>query len=82
LRARVYLHEGLDIDAAETFWSTVTGIPRSQFTKPYRAVADPTIRRSKHEHGCAYVDYSNVDVHRSIMGLAWALLSSIDVLPG
>ena len=28
LRARVYLHEGLDLERAETFWSTLTGVPR------------------------------------------------------
>lgn len=82
LRARVYLHQGLDLEEAEAFWSEVTDIPLTQFTKPYRAVTDPTIRRNKHEHGCAYVDYSDADVHRSIMGLVRALLSSIDVLPG
>ena len=27
LRVRVYLHEGLDLDAAERFWSEVTGDP-------------------------------------------------------
>jgi hypothetical protein len=81
LRAHVYLHQGLDLDAAEEFWSAVTEISRSQFTKAYRAVPDPTIRRNKHEHGCAYVDYRSAEVHRSIMGLVRALLSSID-LPG
>ena len=81
LRARVYLHEGLDLDAAEAYWSVVTQIPRSQFTKPYRAVPDATIRNNKHEHGCAYVEYCSSDVHRSIMGLVRALLSSRD-LPG
>jgi hypothetical protein len=81
LRACVYLHVGLDLDAAEEFWSAVTTIPRSQFTKAYRAVPDPSIRRNKHEHGCACVDYSSAEVHRSIMGLVRALLSSID-LPG
>jgi len=81
LRANVYLHAGLDLDAAEDFWSIITSIPRSQFTKAYRAVPDPTIRRNKHEHGCAYVNYMCAEVHRSIMGLVRALLSSID-LPG
>ena len=33
LRVRVYLHEGLDLDAAEQFWSEVTGVPRSQFNR-------------------------------------------------
>lgn len=81
LRVRVYLHQGLDLDAAEGFWSAVTEIPRSQFNKPYRAVPDATIRHNRHEHGCAYVDYGSSDVHRSLMGLVRALLSSID-LPG
>ena len=46
LRVRVYLHQGLDLDAAEGFWSAVTEIPRSQFNKPYRAVPDATIRHN------------------------------------
>jgi len=79
LRVRVYLHQGLDLDAAEGFWSAVTEIPRSQFNKPYRAVPDATIRHNRHEHGCAYVDYGSSDVHRSLMGLVRALLSSIDL---
>jgi hypothetical protein len=81
LRGRVYLHEGLDLDAAENFWSALTQIPRSQFTKPYRAVPDATIRHNKHEHGCAYVHYGSAEVHRSIMGLVRALLSS-SAFPG
>ena len=44
LRVRVYLHEGLDLDAAERFWSEVTGVPRAQFGSPYRAKADASIR--------------------------------------
>jgi hypothetical protein len=81
LRASVYLHDGLDLDAAETRWSSVTGIPRSQFGAPYRAVADPSIRRSKHEFGCVYVRLSCTETHRRIMGLTRALLSS-DAIPG
>ncbi len=76
LRVSVYLHQGLDLEAAESFWSNLTGIPRSQFRKPYRAVPDPSIRRNKHEHGCVYVRYSCSRTHRAIMGLVRALLSS------
>ncbi|MCA1824215.1 MAG: helix-turn-helix domain-containing protein [Mycobacteriales bacterium] len=75
LRGRVYLHEGLDLDAATAFWSEVTGIPRAQFRAPYRAVADPTRRKSKHVNGCAYVTYACSRTHRMIMGLSRALLS-------
>jgi hypothetical protein len=81
LRMRVYLHEGLDIDAAERHWSNVAAIPRNQFGKPYRAAADATIRRNKHEFGCAYVDYGCSLTHRRIMGSVRALLSS-QAIPG
>jgi hypothetical protein len=76
LRASVYLHEGFDMDAVEGFWSALSGIPRRQFGKPYRAVPDPSIRQNKHEYGCFYVKYSCARTHREIMGLVRALLSS------
>jgi len=76
LRVRVYLHAGLDLDAAQRHWSTVTGVPLAQFRHGYRAAADPTIRRAKHEHGCVYVRYGCSTTHRKIMGLTRALLSS------
>ena len=76
LRVRLYLHEGLDIDNANAFWSELTGIPISQFQKPYRAVADQTLRhRSKHPMGCPSVRYSCSKTHRGIIGLCDALLS-------
>ena len=81
LRVRVYLHQGLDLDAAEAHWSQVTSIPRAQFGKAYRAVADPSIRTDKHEFGCVYVCYTCATTHRTIMGLVRALLIS-DAIPG
>ena len=81
LRGRVYLHEGLDLERAETFWSKLTGVPREQFRQAHRAVPDASIRHNKHEHGCAYVSYSCSKVHRQIMGLVRALLST-DAIPG
>lgn len=53
LRLMLYLHRGLDLAAAQAFWADVTGIPRAQFTRPYRAVPDPAIRAAKHANGCA-----------------------------
>jgi hypothetical protein len=81
LRVRVYLHAGLDLDAAERFWSEVTGVPRVQFRAPYRAERDPTIRRNKHEHGCVYVGYWCSRTHREVMGIVRALLAS-GAIPG
>ena len=82
LRVRLYLHEGLDLAGSVAYWSEVTGIPPSQFQKPYRAVPDPTIRHAKHVHGCVSIDYSCSATHRSIMGLVVALLSGDVVDPG
>ncbi len=81
LRVCVYLHEGLDLEAAEQHWSSLTGIPRDQFRAPYRAVADASIRKAKHEYGCVYVSYGCSMTHRTIMGLIRALLSS-NAIPG
>jgi hypothetical protein len=82
LRVRLYLHEGLDLAASVAFWSEVAGIPPSQFLKPYRAVPDPTIRHTKHVHGCVSIDYSCSATHRSIMGLVVALCGGDAVDPG
>ena len=38
LRARLYLHHGLDLEGATAFWSAATSIPEHQFQRPYRAV--------------------------------------------
>jgi hypothetical protein len=76
LRVALYLHEGLDLAAAQAHWSAVTGVPVTQFRKPYRARADPSIRTSKHPMGCATVIYQSASVHREILGLMQALLSS------
>jgi transcriptional regulator with XRE-family HTH domain len=76
LRVSLYLHQGLDLEAAQRFWSEVTGIPADAFGKPYRAVPDPSIRTSKHPMGCPRVGYSCSRTHRAIMGLVSALLSS------
>lgn len=76
LRLCLYLHEGLDLDAANEFWSNLTDMPMSQFVKPYRAVPDPSIRHAKHLMGCPSVRYNCSHTHREIMGLVQALLSS------
>ena len=81
LRLRLYLHEGLDLDASLAFWSGLTGIPPSQFHKPYRATPDPSVRHTKHVHGCVSIDYSCSATHRRIMGLVRALLNDT-VIPG
>lgn len=81
LRVRLYLHEGLDLEAAEQFWSDLLEIPHCQFRRPYRAAADPTRRHAKHLNGCPGVSYCDARLHRRVMGLARAL-SSTSAYPG
>ena len=51
LRVRLYLHDGLDVDESNEFWSVALAIPVGQFQKPYRAEANETIRGSSHLSG-------------------------------
>ena len=81
LRARLYLHEGLDLDAATTYWVAATSIPVSQFQRPYRAVADTSRRHAKHERGCLTVVYHCSSTHRRVMARVAAITSRFD-LPG
>ncbi|MEO6652298.1 MAG: hypothetical protein ABIP17_06550 [Ilumatobacteraceae bacterium] len=81
LRARVYLHDGLDIDEATAFWSDALGIQLSQFQKPYRAVVDASIRSRKHVRGCATAIYSDAFLHRRVMARIAAITSQFDI-PG
>jgi len=81
LRVKLYLHEGLDLQAAIDFWAELTTIPPSQFYKPYRAVADPSIRKSKHVMGCPGVGYSCTSTLRRLLGMIEAVLSPT-AIPG
>jgi hypothetical protein len=80
--AALYAGEGDKRDGMVKFSNSdpamrVTRVPRDQFRAPYRADPDPSIRRNKHELGCAYVYYYCCSrTHRAIMGLVRALLSS------
>ena len=74
LRVKLYLHEGLDLEAAIQHWSQVSGISPERFGKPYRAIPDGGIRHSKHLFGCATVQYCCCTTHRTIMGWVHALM--------
>jgi transposase len=78
----VYLHEGLDLDAANRFWSDLLDIPVSQFGQPHRPAPDPTIRKTKHQMGCPRLRYHDVKVLRAVLGLTDALLTCPVSLPG
>ena len=73
LRVVLYLHDGLDLDAAVAFWSQALHIPASQFTKPYRAVPDASIRQTKHVYGCPSVRYASSHLLRRVMAMIEAV---------
>ena len=82
MRVRLYLHHGLDLDAATAYWSAITAVPPSQFRSPHRAVPSASVRHTKHVHGCATVSYACSRTHRGVMGLCRALLTSTGGIPG
>lgn len=67
LRCVLYLHQGLDLATAQEFWSDALDIPLHQFTKPYRAIVDDSIRSRKHVNGCATARYASTLLHRRVM---------------
>lgn len=75
LRMHLYLHQGLDLEGTNAYWSELTEIPVTQFLKPYRAVPDAGIRNTKHIRGCPRIRYGCARTHRAVMGLVEALLA-------
>lgn len=77
LRARLYLHSGLDLDGATAFWSDLLAIPVEQFGAPYRALQRGGHRTAKHVRGCLSVRYSDVRLWRRVMALNEAIGSRL-----
>lgn len=78
LRVSLYLHHGLDLDAAMAHWSGVTGIPLDQFHKPYRAQPSGGLKTARHEHGCATVRYGCTKTHRQVMAVIRAVFGDAE----
>lgn len=76
-RLKLYLHADLDLGEAIEFWSSVLNVPPGQFNKPYRAVADKTLRSNRHVHGCASIVYHSALVHRRVMAMIAAIGSAL-----
>lgn len=68
-RGSLYLHDNLDEKKAKRFWSELTKIPLSQFTKTYIVKNNPRrLRKTKNPYGVFRVRVSDVNLHRKIMG--------------
>ncbi len=76
LRGAIWLHEGLNVQESEQFWSNLTDIPTSQFHKMYIAKnkeKSRKIRKNIHRFGVFSLRFSDTDKHRRIMSWISAL---------
>ncbi|HNY35990.1 MAG TPA: hypothetical protein PLD14_01640 [Candidatus Pacearchaeota archaeon] len=68
-RGSLYIHNDLNEKKAKKFWSKLTKIPLSHFTKSYIAKNNKKrLRNKKHENGIFRIKVSNANLHRKIMG--------------
>ncbi len=82
LRGQLYLHDMLPLQPAHDHWSAVSGIPQSQFVKPYRSKPSGGRMRAKHQFGCFTVRYASRSLAREVLGLCSGLLYSSVPDPG
>ena len=71
LRGSIWIHDNLDYKNAIHYWSKLTGIPPSQFHKPYIAenkISSRKIRKNIHEYGVFSIRFSDAKIHRKLMG--------------
>ncbi len=68
-RGKMYIHDTLDEKAAKVYWSGLTHIPESQFTKSYIVPNNPNrLRKSILPHGVFKIVINDINLHRKIMG--------------
>lgn len=67
-RALIHIHNYHSIKKQIDFWSKITKIPKSQFTKPYRK-ANTKKRQKKNYQGCVSVRYYGREVRQEMLFL-------------
>lgn len=70
-RLAIHTHPGINIDEAYAHWSKVSGIPVSQFEKPYIAVSSASKKRrpfNRLPFGTAHVRINDTKLFHRIMG--------------
>jgi predicted DNA-binding protein YlxM (UPF0122 family) len=74
-RGSLYIHDDLDDAEAKEFWSKLSKIPSSNFTKVYKVKNNPNrLKKRKHPYGVFRIRVSDVTLHRRIMGWINGLL--------
>ncbi len=68
-RLSIYIHDNLDEQRAKIFWSKLTNINISQFTKNYIVKNNiGRYRKTINEYGVCRITICNVNLQRTIMG--------------
>lgn len=71
LRGAIWIHEGLDENAAKNYWAKLVNISPTQFHKTYIAknkTESKKIRKNLHNYGVFSLRFSDAKIHRKIMG--------------
>lgn len=70
LHVHLYAYADQDIETLKTFWSELTGIPLSQFIRPYVRQLTPNVTGRKMKWGLVHITYSDGRLLQVI--LRWA----------
>lgn len=79
LRGAVWIHDNLNAQKAERFWSKIAKIPLSQFHKTYvvkNKVDSRKVRKNLHNYGVFSIRFSDAKIHRLIMGWIAGILEA------
>jgi hypothetical protein len=82
LICRMYIHESADVDGAQRFWRSLTGLPPEQFRRPTLKRHNPkTVRKNTGDdyRGCLVIDVRRSgELYQQIEGWAGAAMRSSD----
>ena len=59
LRIYLYAYSYQDMNKLKSYWSTITGVPLAQFTKPYVRIGNPNVSGRKLLYGLVHVRYND-----------------------
>lgn len=68
IRIYLYTHDNQNLEELIKYWRNITGIPKSQFTKPYVREGNPNLSNRKMLHGMVHVRYSDKKLLQELHG--------------